>query len=547
MHTIEKPARYDDRPIYPAKFKAQAAALADDQTVREAEILAAKRHESYLCPAYHYVASHGYMNDPNGFCRWRGRWHLFYQEITAGTIYWGHAVSDDLAHWEELPYAVYPGDEDQSWSGGVTIDRDADGNDVRAAAMYYGHGGKTGLYCAVSSDDLLLNFTKVGSGPVIPSIPDFETIRSTVPYVSAPTVYDPCIWRDGGYYYALSGGIRQPRGGGAFVREEYLYRSADLENWEYLHPFLEDDSYSEMFDDGACPYFVPLNGGNKGGTDDVEQRYLLMSFSHRYGAQYFLGNYDRSEQKFHVTGGDKLAQCSMEGGYMAPSAFAEEDGTVRAIYIMHTPDGYSCMSLPHTLSLPDAMPDMACERLYALPSQELELLRERHTHTDGFTLSRGREYVIDGAAGNQVELIVTMRCPTEASAVIKLLRSADGEQYTAFTLYPERGPRFKDPEWRRDSILAVDCSRSQYGGMIPTPETVRFSAPSGGIFKLHIFVDHSVVEVFTERGMPLGKRVRPDTGSETFSITALGADIELLSVDRWELHGANEKSVTQHK
>lgn len=544
MHTIETPARYEDRTIYPADFASQAEALKSDPFVREMEKLASARHEDYLCPAYHYTASHGHMNDPNGFCKWRGRWHLFYQEITAGTIFWGHAVSDDLAHWEELPYAVYPGDEEQSWSGGVAIDHDESGNDARAVAMYYGHGGKTGLYCAVSSDDLLLNFEKIGIGPVIPSIPDFEAIRRNVPYVASPTVYDPCIWRDGEYYYALSGGVRQPDNGGAFVREEYLYRSADLKHWVYIHPFLDGDSYSEVFDDGACPYFVPLDSGVHDCNAPV-QRYLLMSFSHRYGAQYLLGNYDRTEQKFHVTGGDKLAQCSMEGGYMAPSAFAEQDGTVRAIYIMHTPGGLPCMSLPHTLAVPETMPDRARERLYALPSSELELLRYEHTHTDGFTLSKNREYVIDGASGNQVEIIVSMRCLSESAAVIKLLRSPDGEQYTAFTLYPERGPRFKDPDWRRDSVLAVDCSRSQSLGLAPTPETVRFSAPSDGIFKLHIFIDHSVVEVFTERGMPLGKRVKPDAESNTFSITALGEDIELLSVDKWELHGINEKKFTR--
>lgn len=30
-------------------------------------------------PIYHYVNPEHRLNDPNGLCYWRGRWHLFYQ------------------------------------------------------------------------------------------------------------------------------------------------------------------------------------------------------------------------------------------------------------------------------------------------------------------------------------------------------------------------------------------------------------------------------------------------------------------------------------
>jgi sucrose-6-phosphate hydrolase SacC (GH32 family) len=30
-------------------------------------------------PIYHYVNPEGRLNDPNGLCRWQGRWHLFFQ------------------------------------------------------------------------------------------------------------------------------------------------------------------------------------------------------------------------------------------------------------------------------------------------------------------------------------------------------------------------------------------------------------------------------------------------------------------------------------
>jgi beta-fructofuranosidase len=52
------------------------------------------------------------MNDPNGLIQWRGRYHLFYQYNPNGpfhgTIHWGHAVSDDLVRWRDLPIALAP-------------------------------------------------------------------------------------------------------------------------------------------------------------------------------------------------------------------------------------------------------------------------------------------------------------------------------------------------------------------------------------------------------------------------------------------------------
>ncbi|MCX6867475.1 MAG: hypothetical protein NTV46_14895 [Verrucomicrobia bacterium] len=71
-------------------------------------------------PAYHFVSPENMMNDPNGLCFWQGRWHLFYQayppdefpdpkDIKKRRQHWGHAVSDDLVRWRDLPYAIHPG------------------------------------------------------------------------------------------------------------------------------------------------------------------------------------------------------------------------------------------------------------------------------------------------------------------------------------------------------------------------------------------------------------------------------------------------------
>ena len=53
------------------------------------------------------------MNDPNGFSFYQGKYHLFYQYFPYNTVWgpchWGHAVSEDLIHWEYLPATLAPG------------------------------------------------------------------------------------------------------------------------------------------------------------------------------------------------------------------------------------------------------------------------------------------------------------------------------------------------------------------------------------------------------------------------------------------------------
>ncbi len=60
----------------------------------------------------HLKAPGNWINDPNGFIYYKGKYHLFYQyfpyEPMWGTMHWGHAVSEDLVHWQHVGIAVYP-------------------------------------------------------------------------------------------------------------------------------------------------------------------------------------------------------------------------------------------------------------------------------------------------------------------------------------------------------------------------------------------------------------------------------------------------------
>jgi len=224
-------------------------------------------------PIYHFVSPESSLNDPNGLCFWQGNWHMFYQGYPPEDKrqHWGHAISKDLIHWKDLPYAIYPSPERAVFSGATLVEDD------RVIAMY--HGTTVGNMVAVSDDPLLLNWQKLTGNAVISSE---SKSGFPLPY----RVFDPCIWKKDEIYYSLSGG-RTPTGpADKQVRANFLFRSKDLINWEYLHEFTEGDRFTLVGDDGACPYFWPI--GN---------RYILPFFSHMSGGQYLLGDYDTKNDK----------------------------------------------------------------------------------------------------------------------------------------------------------------------------------------------------------------------------------------------------------
>jgi fructan beta-fructosidase len=78
-------------------------------------------------PQFNYSPAKNWMNDPNGLLYYQGKYHMFYQYNPFGNQWgnmsWGHAVSTDLVHWNELPVAIPADDDELVFSGSAVVDK----------------------------------------------------------------------------------------------------------------------------------------------------------------------------------------------------------------------------------------------------------------------------------------------------------------------------------------------------------------------------------------------------------------------------------------
>jgi beta-fructofuranosidase len=468
--------------------------------------LAADRYR----PIYHYVNPERMLNDGNGLCFWKGNWHLFYQAYPPEDRrqHWGHAVSEDLIHWRDLPYAIYPVPEKKCYSGSTLVEQD------RVIAMYF--GTEIGNMVAVSDDPLLLNWEKVTGNAVIAlKSPD----GSTLPY----QVYDPCIWKKEGVYYSLSGGHR-PGPGGNRLRTNYLFRSTDLEKWEYLHPFVENDRFTLVGDDGATPYFWPIG-----------DRHILLYTSHMSGPHYLLGDYDKKRDKLIATShGDFNFGSMSPAGVHAPTATPDGKGAVIVIFNMNAAkrtEGWNqLMSLPRRLTLIEK------DQLGIEPAGDIESLRYCHRHVDETVLPANEEVVLEGISGDAMEIAAEID-PNDAPVLeMNVLRSPGREEFTRIMFYPRRW-------YRGQSLIAIDSSRSSVLPDVRSrpPEMGPLSIGGEEPLKLRVFVDKSVVEVFANGRQCVALRVYPGREDSTgVSLRSQGRGAVLKSLDAWRMKNIYE-------
>jgi fructan beta-fructosidase len=144
-------------------------------------------------PQFHFTVKRGWSNDINGPIFYKGQYHLFWQAFpfgkrwNTGFMYWGHATSKDLLHWEELAPALMLDSLGSPWSGTATVDRDnTAGWGKNALVLFYTAYDRTSfkqVQCIAYSTDGGTTFTHYAGNPVIDSNWELNTNDTRDPKV----------------------------------------------------------------------------------------------------------------------------------------------------------------------------------------------------------------------------------------------------------------------------------------------------------------------------------------------------------------------------
>ncbi|QLH78307.1 glycoside hydrolase family 32 protein [Halosimplex rubrum] len=454
-------------------------------------------------PDYHFVPPGGLLHDPNGACYWNGRYHLFYQfwppdvstdRSWSEAMHWGHAVSEDLVHWRDLPVALSPedGPEDGCYSGQALVEDD------RVLVMYF--GTEAGNCVAAADDEYLTDFERSADNPVVP-------IDEEAPY----EVFDPCLWREGDTYHSLSGWKRDGR------TSEFHFSSTDLSEWEYRGTLVKDGFHTDPEEDGAVPNFFELDGSH-----------VLLFFSHDRGPQYYVGDYHGGTD-FDIRSHGRLNSGPVDHGNLhAPSVLHAEDRSVAFFNVVEgrrdwradPGEGWAgVVSLPRALSLDG-------DDLRVEPVEELTALRTNHRRVDDRPLAADEEWVVPDIGGASLELRAEVDVGDAAEVGLSVLRSPDGDEATSVTY------------WADADALGIELGRSSENPAARSrpPEVGSLSLADDERLDLRVFVDRSIVEVFANGRRTLTTRVYPARDDSVgLSLSARRGAAHLESLDVWDM------------
>ncbi len=101
--------------------------LADPYRLDYKDVYENMHYNQPLRPQIHYTPISGQIADPTGLIRYKGKYHLFYMfdewsRRRRENKNWGHAISDDCIHWEQLPHITNSVIDNRPGSGSGIID-----------------------------------------------------------------------------------------------------------------------------------------------------------------------------------------------------------------------------------------------------------------------------------------------------------------------------------------------------------------------------------------------------------------------------------------
>jgi fructan beta-fructosidase len=475
-------------------------------------------------PQYHFTPPMNFMNDPNGTVFYKGEYHLFYQYNPEGTVWghmsWGHAISTDLVHWQNLPvalheepglYMVYSGSAAVDWNNSSGLCKNPDPLDHSCLIAIYTAAYKDRQKQHIAlSNDRGRTWTNYAGNPVAD--------------LDAPDFRDPNV-----FWYA-------PQRKWIMVtvladeRTLVVFDSPDLKNWTKRSTF---GPAGDMAGQWECPDLieVPVEGTR-------EKKWVLIinrnpgAPAGGTGVRYLIGKFDGTTftsevpdapvlwadwgKDFYATNTWNDAP-STDGrrlwiGWFSNWQYANSEPTVL---------WRGAQSIPRRLMLRRYADGL---RLVQRPVRELDSLRrEKFRIVDANVADANQKLRETKTKGEVYEFEAELRPGQVDNIGFRLRKSKDAETLVGF-----------DAVHREVYVDRTRSGEVSFSKDFPGRHSARLE-PSPSV-RLHVFVDRSSVEVFANDGeRVLSDRIYPPPGSDGIELFAQGKGGRFVSLTIWEL------------
>ncbi len=441
------------------------------------------RNEPYR-PQYHFSPAMHFMNDPNGLVYFKGNYHLYYQynplELVAGHQAWGHAVSTDLLHWQDLPIAI-----PEMTTGPVT-------GQIFTGSAVVDRNNTSGFFNGVPGGGLVAVYTLNEPTKEVQNVAySRDDGRSYVEYsgnpvldLQNPNFRDPKVfWYAPGHRWVMAVALPQ-------AHQVLFYGSANLKNWTFLSAFGPAGFQGFQYE---CPNLleVPVQGTN--------QKKWLLIVAINPGAplggsmnEYFVGNFDGTT----FTPDDTSARLMDFGKdfYAVQTYNDTPNGEAIAVgwlsnwqYTQEVPTypWRGVFTVPRILSLrqnPTQTGDLLLQNPISLTS-----LHDKTLYNGSTTVSPDSPVTVSTQGSGSFEFQTTLAGGDGGRLNIQI-RNAAGEFVTVGV------------DWAQSAVYVDRGYATGYQNRYFTNDFSTWTGNPDQTVRLHVLVDRSVLEVFVDDG-----------------------------------------------
>ena len=438
-----------------------------------------------LRPQFHYTSKRGWVNDTNGMVYYDGEYHLFYQHNPYGwdwgNMTWGHAVSSDMIHWQELGDAIHPDELGTIYSGSAVVDEQnssgfQSGSEKVLVAFYTSAGGesrwsegKPFTQSIAYSNDRGRTWVKYSGNPVIEHIGGGNR--------------DPkVIWHEPTQKWVMI----------LFIDNYvvHFFTSSDLKSWEFQ---------SELKSFHECPELFELAVDG----DSVNKKWVL------YGANgdYFVGEFDG--KKFDVEEGPVKFHYS--NCFFASQTFNNIPVSDGRRIQMGWARGANMPGMPFNqeilfpVELTMRSTEQGC-RLFVKPIREVEVLHKKKWRWSDINVVSGQN-ILSGVSGELFHILIDLDVSGAGKCGINV----------------------------RNLPIVYDVSKRELSCL----DKVAPLVPVDGRIKLELLVDRASVEIFANDGlvyMPMYKLLADEP--ELLELFVEEGSVMVKDIEVFELDGA---------